>query len=84
MEDIKKKITSCEFCKIINHRLSEKYIAHHIEGNGKGEIIILCSYHHNNLHGFIRKQAMELSLKQNPNFIREQFNQYKWKMLGGK
>lgn len=69
-------ITSCEFCKKINFKMSDLYHCHHIEGHGIGETINLCSWHHNNLHGFIRKKAVQICEKYNPEFFREITDEY--------
>mgnify|MGYP001620070538 CR=1 FL=1 len=60
------KIKNCEFCKIIGIKLSDKYHNHHIDGNGIGETIILCTWHHNNIHGYIKKKSILIALKINP------------------
>lgn len=71
------KITCCEFCKIIGYRMSTRYHYHHLNCKGTGDTVVLCSWHHNNLHGFIKKRAVEVCEINNKEFITNTTEEYK-------
>lgn len=71
-----KTIIVCEYCKIIGIRISTNYHVHHVDGHGVGETINLCSFHHNNLHGFIRKRSVQICELKNPKHFKQITQEY--------
>lgn len=63
------KITNnkCIICKYHKYNYgNNKFVKHHTNGgridtfgNKFGKIIILCTYHHNGLHGFVKTQLLK-------------------------